>query len=278
MERRVKLVAMDLDGTLLRDSEEVTERGRKALAAAMDRGILVVPATGRTYTQLPPAIRNGGMRYGILSNGAVIMDLLEKRPVWSGGIPVSTVLRLLKGVEPWDPIFDVFVDGCVFTEKRNLERLDDFGLPDSVKRLVLRTRYPVDDMEQFLRNLGTDKIPERLNLYCLEREPVCRYLESQAGLTVTTSLGGNVEVTGAGVGKAEALKTLAGLLENPMEQTAAVGDNENDLTMIQAAGLGIAMGDGSREVRLAADWVTGTNREDGAAAALEKILCGSPFT
>lgn len=97
MERRVKLVAMDLDGTLLRDSEEVTERGRKALAAAMDRGILVVPATGRTYTQLPPAIRNGGMRYGILSNGAVIMDLLEKRPVWSGGIPVSTVLRLLKG-------------------------------------------------------------------------------------------------------------------------------------------------------------------------------------
>ena len=237
-----------------------------------------LPATGRTYTQLPPAIRNGGMRYGILSNGAVIMDLLEKRPVWSGGIPVSTVLRLLKGVEPWDPIFDVFVDGCVFTEKRNLERLDDFGLPDSVKRLVLRTRYPVDDMEQFLRNLGTDKIPERLNLYCLEREPVCRYLESQAGLTVTTSLGGNVEVTGAGVGKAEALKTLAGLLEIPMEQTAAVGDNENDLTMIQAAGLGIAMGDGSREVRLAADWVTGTNREDGAAAALEKILCGSPFT
>ena len=48
--------------------------------------------------------------------------------------------------------------------------------------------------------------------------------------------------------------------------------------MIKAAGLGIAMGDGSREVRLAADWVTGTNREDGAAAALEKILCGSPFT
>lgn len=80
------------------------------------------------------------------------------------------------------------------------------------------------------------------------------------------------------MGKAEALKTLAGLLEIPMEQTAAVGDNENDLTMIQAAGLGIAMGDGSREVRLAADWVTGTNREDGAAAALEKILCGSPFT
>lgn len=278
MEHRVKLVAVDLDGTLLWDSEDVTERGRRAMEAATERGILVVPATGRTYTQLPAGIRGSGLRYGILSNGAVIMDLLEKRPVWSGGIPVRTALRLLQEVQPWDPIFDVFADGCVFTEKRNLERLDAFGLPDPVKRLVLRTRHPVDDMGQFLHNLEEEKMVERLNLYCLEREPVCRCLESREDLTVTTSLGGNVEITGAGVGKAQALRILAGFLKIPMEQTAAVGDNENDLEMIRAAGLGIAMGDGSMSVRRAADWITGTSREDGAAAALEKILHGSPFT
>ena len=278
MEYEIKLVAMDLDGTLLRNSEEVTERGKKALKTALERGILVVPATGRTYTQLPEGIRTGGMKYAILSNGAVIMDLLEKRLLWQRGLSIGTVLRILKEVEPWDPIFDVFADGRVFTEKRNLERLDIFGLPEAVKRLVLRTRQPVEDMGRFLKDLGKDKQAERLNLYCRDREPVCRFLESRKGLTVTTSLGGNVEITRAGTAKGEALKILAGLLGIPMEKTAAVGDNENDLSMLQAAGLGIAMGDGSPQVRRAAAWVTGTNREDGAAAALEKILDGSPFT
>lgn len=278
MEYRIKLVAVDLDGTLLQNSEEVTERGKKALRTALDQGLLIVPATGRTYTQLPEVIRSSGIRYAILSNGAVIMDLWSRRPVWSQGIPVNTVYELLKQVELWDPIFDVFVDGCVFTEKRNLERLDDFRLPDPVKRLVRRTRRPVEDMGRFLKDLGKDKQAERLNLYCRDREPVCRFLESQKGLTVTTSLGGNVEITRAGTAKGEALKILTGLLGIPMEQTAAVGDNENDLSMIRAAGLGIAMGDGSPQVRRAAAWVTGTNREDGAAAALEKILDGSPFT
>ena len=99
-------------------------------------------------------------------------------------------------------------------------------------------------------------------------------MEKIDGLEINSSWWDNLEMLEAGVHKGAAVRALAERLNLPMEQVMAIGDNENDLSMFEVAGLSVAMGNGTDRAKESADWVTLTNEEDGVAHAIEKAVFG----
>ena len=124
----------------------------------------------------------------------------------------------------------------------------------------------------------TEEDVEKINIFLADlkdREPLCRELEQEPDLVITSSLYNNLEINASSATKGRALMWLADYLKIDREATMALGDGGNDLSMIQAAGIGVAMVNGLEEVKAAADFITMSNDEDGVAAAVEKFVLNS---
>ena len=127
--REIKLIAMDMDGTLLTSSKEITEHTIEVLEAAMDRGIQIVPATGRSVNGLPKKLTAlKRMRYCILSNGARVYDLHKKKSIYKNQFETDQVLKLLEDVRPYHAFRSIAKDGEVYCYKEELDRLGSFHL------------------------------------------------------------------------------------------------------------------------------------------------------
>ena len=119
---------------------------------------------------------------------------------------------------------------------------------------------------------------EKINLFfpdMEERDRLRAELEKRGDVLITSSIPNNLEINAFGATKGEAILRLASHLGISEKQTMAIGDGENDFSMIQKAGIGVAMKNGSKELRGAADYITDTNDEDGVASAINRIIFGT---
>lgn len=272
----IKLIALDLDGTLLNSKKQLSKENRKALTECIQNGILVVPCTGRTADGIPSEIKDiDGIRYAIATNGAVIHDLKENAVLDTRMLTWEKAMELLEFVDNYPVMYDPYIEGRGITEPKFFENLSDYCLTDALQDLVKKTRDLHPSIIDYVRNIR--KPVEKINLFFPDMEGRARLraeLNKQADILVTSSIPNNLEINALGASKGEAIHRLADLLGIDRAQTMAIGDGENDFTMIRMAGVGVAMKNASEELQAEANYVTETNDDDGVAAAIYRLVFG----
>ncbi|MDR0923157.1 MAG: Cof-type HAD-IIB family hydrolase [Hungatella sp.] len=273
----IKLIAIDLDGTLLDSKKRLSDVNRKALIQCVQKGIWVVPCTGRTVDGIPEEIKGiSGIRYAITTNGAVIEDMKEKAVIDTRMLSREHALELLHLVDSYHVMYDPYIDRRGITEPRFIEHLSEYSLPAELQEMVRMTRDVHPNIIEFVEK--SHKPVEKINLFFPDMEERARLrgeLEKRGDILVTSSLPNNLEINAPGATKGEAILRLASHLGLNGKQTMAIGDGENDFSMIQKAGIGVAMKNGSKELHTAADYITDTNDENGVASAINRLVFGA---
>jgi len=270
----IKLIALDLDGTLLNSKKRISDVNRQALTLCTQKGILVVPSTGRTVDGIPDEIKTiPGVRYAIATNGAVIEDMAEQEAIDTCMLPVGQALELLRLVDSYHVMYDPYIDRRGISEPRFLEHLSEYGLSMELQEMVRQTRDLHPNIIEFVEK--SQKPVEKINLFFPNMEERARLrteLEKRNDIIVTSSITNNLEINAPGATKGNAILRLASHLGLKKEQIMAFGDGENDFSMIREAGIGVAMGNGKKELLAVADYITDTNDKDGVAAAIYRFV------
>lgn len=271
----VKLIAFDLDGTLLDGRKNIPEANLQALRAAAEAGVLLVPATGRIYTGIPEQIRSlPGARYFITINGAYAYDAVEDRNLYSSELSVELCLRLIRYMDELPIIYDSYQDNWGYITRSMFQRAGDFIPDPGIMKMMRELRTPVDNLSETLRQKG--RPVQKMQMHFQDLAERDRQLKLVAELfpetAVSSSLPWNIEINSAGATKGQALKALCQALGIDLRDTLAFGDGTNDLDMIRTAGIGVAMGNGAEEVKAAADWVAPNNDDAGVAAGIYRFM------
>jgi len=271
----VKLIALDMDGTLLNEHGLLAEESKEALMRAMEQGVHVVIATGRVFSALPQdVVTVPGIEYAITSNGANIIRLKDNETIYSNLIDGSKLDDIMDILEDETIMKEVFYDHQVYAQKSCLEHLEDYGIrTEKSQRYTLTTRQPVEDtLALILEN--RDKL-ENINLLFgneERRQQVWKRLDAVEGITACSSMPYNLEIGGATTSKAAALDALGEILGVTKEQIMACGDSSNDAAMLRHAGISVAMGNAEDEVKAESLMVTKTNKDHGVAYAIRELV------
>jgi Cof subfamily protein (haloacid dehalogenase superfamily) len=268
--KQIRLVAIDLDGTLLNPQSEVTERTDKALRAVLEKGITVIFATGKTYTAVAPLVERFGVKTPCICVQGLVVYNGDGKIMHQQTLNPAAARQVITYAEDRGFSALLYSGSRILMKARNEE----------VERtLFIRYHEPVPEVVGALQNV-LESVP--VNKIALVGEPravkALRWqLNAQIGSTVRLMQAGvpqMVEVLPPGTSKGTALKALLKELKVDPEHVLAIGDAENDLEMIQLAGIGVAMGQAEQRVKDAADFVVASNAEDGAAEALERFALG----
>jgi Cof subfamily protein (haloacid dehalogenase superfamily) len=259
----LRLVATDLDGTLLHTDGTVTDRTRRALTAVEDRGVIVVFVTGRPIRWMDDLWEHvGGHGMAVCSNGGIVYDVHARAVSEARGIPVEV------GLEVGD-VLRKAIPGTAFA----LEKTTGFAKePGFMPRLPAPEDLHVGPLEEILDDTVVKILARHEDA---DPEKFWAEVDSHVGQLVTTtwsSLGALVEMSAAGVTKASTLELLCAERGIAPEEVVAFGDMPNDLAMLQWAGTSYAMANAHPSVLELADHVAPPNEDDGVAAVLEELF------
>lgn len=275
----IKLVALDLDGTLFDNSSHISERNLTAIRSITDKGIHVVISTGRPFEGIPfDQIKGTGINYAITANGSGIYEISTGKCLYENAMDEELVTPILNFLLTRDIHMDAFIGGKGYTPVQCVETAQKLTVPSSIKNYIITTRTRLDNILQFIHENQLKVQKMTLNFYpaadgtLIDRETVRKFLVSNPSITTVCGGYNNLEFTRADANKGVGLRKLAEILGVNLDATMAIGDTENDLAIIEAAGIGVAMGNATDAVKARADYVTTTNTKDGVAAAIEHFI------
>lgn len=274
----IKLIALDLDGTLFNNQSQISAHNIDTIKKANEAGATVVISTGRPYSGLPfEQLKGSGIRFAITTNGSAIYEIESGKCLFEEAMDEEIILPILDFLLTKDIHMDAFIGGKGYTPVQCVAAGQKLANPPALKHYILNTRVRVDNLPLFIHENQLKVQKMTLNFYpegdiFKDREEVRKYLESNPAVTTVSGGYNNLEFTRADVNKGVGLQKMAQLLDIPVAQTMAVGDTENDLAIIRAAGVGVAMGNATAAVKSAADYITTSNDKDGVAAAIAHFL------
>lgn len=268
--RQIRLIAIDLDGTLLNSEKKISPYNLEVLRRAAAEGIHVTISSGRRYAdamEFSEAIAPG--QPIICSNGSMACTHDPFDVVYCECLSKAKLRAAVEVLEKEKCYYHVYCDDGSVMESRTA---------NPGKKRKLNCYDYVGDI------LSGDEMPKyvgdgALKIVCFtpDTEKLTRIragMEKIGDLELNSSWWDNLEILAHGVHKGAALAALAEKLNVPIEETMAIGDNENDLSMFSAAGIAVAMGNATDFVKERADYVTGTNDEDGVGRAIAKLVFG----
>ena len=271
----MKLIALDLDGTLLNTEKALTAKTEAALRRAAEAGVEIVPATGRFFEAIPDSVRTlPYLHYAITINGAELRDLRAARPLLRAEIPWRQAVAVMEYLDRLPVIYDCYMDNWGWMTQAHYDRAAAYAPHRHSLEMLRSLRTPVPELKAHLAQTGHDvqKIQTFFQDAALRLETMTALTERFPDLVVTSSVPRNLELNSRDAQKGSALLRLAAHLGVAQAETAAFGDDLNDLSMLQAAGIGVAMGNAAPELKAAADEITASCDEDGVALALERLL------
>lgn len=264
----IRLVAVDMDGTLLHDDKSISDYTLNVLRRIVEKGVILVPASGRPLEGMRAAVLNNvdGIKYAICSNGAMLMDVPEEKSICEAGISTEKAVEALKYIEQFPTAVYAHTDKGTFREV-------------GWEKTGLSAKYPyikfsegnVEDLGTFLETSGVKVM--KMGAFALKDGLAEELLAKGSpidGIVFLRTGDGIIELNSTNASKGNAMCTLCKILGISMENVLAIGDNENDISMLQAAGISAAMGNAEDDVKQAAKFVAGNNEEDGAAHFLEE--------
>ncbi len=274
--KHIKMVGLDMDGTLLTSQKTITEYTKNVLMEAMAQGCYVLLATGRPVSAIPKELLYfPGMKYAVTSNGARIFNVETGECIYECLLSVDKACTALEILADYDDLQEAFVDGVGYTKKACLDEVERYVSTSAGVLYMRSTRNAVESVIEKIKDIGQslDKI-QGIFISMEEKEAALQRISQIPEVVITSALGNNLEVNAVGADKGLGLLKLGELLGISREEIMACGDGTNDCSMITAAGVGVAMGNAPDEVKNIADYVTLTNDEDGVAKAIEKFVLG----
>lgn len=271
----IKLIAMDMDGTLLDDDHAaVPRRNIDALRAASAMGVKLALASGRTWSLMVGAQEQlGVLDYAILANGAAVRDLAAGKSIYENTIPNALALAITEVLHREGLAFEVYCDGQGYVRASDREKIMGESLsPAFAQFFDAHTVYP-ETIAQALAGRGVEKF-DVLYVPDAKRQAVRAAVEALGPVALTQALQHNMEFNAVAVNKGAALQALAKHLGLSAGEVMAFGDAENDLEMLSWAGWSFAMENATAEAKAAARHLTGRNSDSGVAQAVEKYVLG----
>lgn len=274
---KYKMVCIDMDGTLLKKRKAVSKESKKTIKEVADKGVKVVITTGRLYNNAAYySDLVGASAEVIAANGAVIRAKRSDKVIFKKNINKDICKKIVMAANECGVVLHLHtmdtiitnsyisnaIARVVFARKKNKDFLIDIKTVKDEEKLdeVLET-YKDDIVKCIMFSISpkrTEKFRKRLD----EIDNIVYYCSSFTG----------IEVNAKGVSKGNAARFLANYYNFKREEVMCIGDNENDISMIEYAGLGVAMGNGIDKIKKIADYVTDTNENDGVSKALKKFI------
>lgn len=286
-----KLVAIDLDGTMLNSYGIVTENTKKIIQNTIQKGTEVIIASGRPIDSIKAIAEEiGSKKYLIAGNGALIYDIQKEQIIYDKFLPKQKVLEIIKICEENSIAYNIYTEQTVLTtalkynvlyyQKENLKKEESKQTKISI----------IKDMYEYVKNQKEDKFLKVT--ICDDSQTVfqsiIRKLRKIEGIEVMdashmsrkTIKQGTEEITVEyyyaeismeNVDKWYAIEHLMQIMNLQKDEVMTIGDNINDKKMIQEAGMGVIMAGSTPEVSKIADYITTSNNEEGVAKALEKF-------
>lgn len=272
----IKLIAVDMDGTLLDDHSEVSEENLKAIRRLSKKGISVVPVTGRTYYEIPAAVRNEEcVKYFVFSNGSGIYER-GRGIIYSSTIEKDTAVGIFSLLASYETFIEVYSGGYPWADKNKLneESFEYYKINPIFRKVIAGSRKKAEHFAEMLENesLKTELfdgffrvMDERAQ--CLEKINTL-YPE----IEVVSSMGNNLEIMNRGTNKGTGLKKLCEILSFDIEKTLALGDSRNDIDMFETAGVSYAVSNACDEIKAIANGIICSNNENIIKYVEENLL------
>ncbi|WP_088840789.1 sugar-phosphatase [Listeria sp. ILCC797] len=266
----IKLVAIDIDGTLLNDEHEITEGVKKAILALREKQVKVVLCTGRPLSGIEKSLKELDLFHSgdvaITMNGAVTLATETREVIVETTLEKADLQRIFDFCAPFQAHVTYFDTTNMYVPH---EEISILTCQDS---LLLNTALYYQPVEKAANDIQIPKImlldePEKI-VEVMQNLPA----ELKNDYYIVRSVPYNLEFLHKNVSKGEALKTLSAKLGIDAREVLCLGDAENDITMMEFAGTAVAMGNATQHVKQLATFVTKSNNEDGVRHALEKFI------
>ena len=287
-----KLIAIDLDGTLLNSYGQVSERNREALKKAQEQGIEIVLASGRSTNSVKNIAKDlENNNYVICGNGSLIYDLQKEEIIYDKFIDRKKALQIIQICEQNSIYYNVYTENMViaktlsnnvlFYHHENANKQDNkktkINLVDNIYDYIQSLenenilKFTISDQSNIIFNSIIKKLREVKNIDVLDVAHMSRKV-IKSGTEEIEIAYYYTEITSENVDKWNSIEWLIERLNINKDEVIAIGDNVNDKLMIENAGLGVAMGNSAPYIKEIADKVVANNNEDGVAEAIESIL------
>ena len=276
-----KLVAIDLDGTMLNQYGIITEKTKKAISKAQEKGVEVMIASGRAITSVKRFSKEiNSNKYFISGNGAITYDIKNNKILYENILSKTKALKIIKICEENSIYYNVYTENGIIAKNLSYNTLyyykDNLTKPDENRTHINIVENVYDYFEQreekILKIMICDehktvfnsivrKLKELSEIEVLEVSHMSRKIIKQGTDEIALEYF-YTEVSAKDVDKWNALEEIIGLMNISKEEVVTIGDNANDLKMITNAGLGVAMGESAPYVKQSADIIATTNDED----------------
>ena len=267
-----RLIALDLDGTLLNSRKKIPPQTMRAIRTVCAAGKTVVFDTGRAVCELEEQIALlPEVRYAVFASGAGLYDIREKKTFGLCGIPSALTERIFALARAKDCMPQIVTPDADVIQASHMDRLEHFHM-DVYRPMYEKAMTLVPDIFAFAASCADPFL--KINLYHADPQERIRtraQLETP-GLELVYSEISSLECSAAGVSKGAGLQRLCALLGIPVAECIAVGDADNDLPMFRASGLGIAMGNAAEHIKTAAGLVVADLDHGGCAEAVMMLL------
>jgi len=270
-----RMIVLDVDGTLLTNDKRISDANKRALKAAVDIGVKVVISTGRIFTSAVLYSEMLGIDTPVIaSNGAYIKEKDRDEVIFAKTLGEENAKKIVRLIKSYGMYCHLFSWDTIFTEKIihssfNYSKWNKNVQDDKKINIRVIDNLEWDDIihkyrDSILKAVVTDDDAEKLAALRLDI--------SKLDVEIASAYKNSIEIMNKGVSKGSAIEMLMKYYNISREEVISMGDSENDIPMIKYAGLGIAMGNGTPDVKNASDFVTLSNEEDGVAYAIEKFI------
>lgn len=270
---KIRLVTVDMDGTLLDDNSKISQRSLGIISKAQSQGIIFSICTGRFFENISILAKDYGLDCPLISlNGGKTALAPFGESITSYKMPLESAMATFLRLEELDAHYFVFGEGFVA-----ISHQDD--IHHSQKDFGARMETEANTSYFYGKEACKQGISRGIFKFYIHAENDSRKLAHiRNGLldipdmNLTQSSSSNIEIMPWGIDKGKGVRDLAGYFNIPLDEVMAIGDQDNDLPMLQAAGLSVAMGNATSEVKALADVITLSNAQDGVAAAIERYV------
>lgn len=272
--KNIKLLVTDIDGTLLKDNGTIGTHTKQLLEKVYSMGIHIAIATGRSQAALPEIIyKMPCFEYVITGNGTSIYYIPERKLIYDCKMPAVLAAKIIDVFIESGFQMEVVIEGRAYVSDEYYNNPLILNIPQNMVKYVQSTRFPTPDIYKLTQEHIDDIESLVLVIDDINEKRIIRNrVEQFENIYVTTSVDHYIECNHIEARKGRTMEKLGRMLGVSIDEIIAFGDSENDLDMIECAGIGVAMGNASEDVKKKANIITSDNNSEGIAAILEQMI------
>ena len=270
MNLKYKLIAVDMDGTLLKSDKTLHPDTIRDIEYVSKKGVNVVYCSGRAVVEVRPYLEDlPSVRYGILCSGSVVYDFKEEKQIFSREIASKYAVMIADAAKKYDGMVHFLAIGSTVSIHQ-VSHMDDYNM-GVYQPLFEEKAKKVEDMS--VEAAGRISVP-KCNIYFKTNADRTAAYEDLKHLPLTFATVGDtvLEMNAPGISKAFGIQVLANRLNITMEEIVGIGDSDNDREMLSKVGLPVAMGNAEPEILAMCGMVTDDNDHNGVGKAIRKLI------